>query len=69
MKLSARNIFKGKVVSIRSGPVMASVRVDIGGGNVVTAIVTSDAIEQLGVAEGAVVSVIVKATEVMLGAE
>jgi molybdopterin-binding protein len=36
MKLSARNVFKGKVVDIDKGQVTAIVRVDIGGGNVVT---------------------------------
>lgn len=69
MKLSARNIFKGTVVSVKSGPVMASVRVDIGGGNIITAIVTADALDQLAVVEGGTISVIVKATEVMLGTE
>lgn len=69
MKLSARNIFKGTVVSVKSGPVMASVRVDIGGGNIITAIVTADALDQLAVVDGGTISVIVKATEVMLGTE
>jgi molybdopterin-binding protein len=66
MQLSARNIFKGKVVDTTTGPIMAKVRVDIGGGNIVTAIVTADAVSALGVGIGDEISVVIKATEVML---
>lgn len=68
MKLSARNILKGKVKAIRKGAVAAQVAVDIGGGNVITSTVTVDAVEDLGLAEGKDVSVIIKASEVILGA-
>jgi molybdopterin-binding protein len=66
MKLSARNVFQGKVVSVKTGPIMASVKVDIGGGNVVTALISSDAANDLALAEGDQASVIMKATEVMI---
>jgi molybdopterin-binding protein len=66
MQLSARNVFKGKVIDATSGPIMAKVRVDIGSGNVVTAIVTADAMSALGVHAGDEISVVIKATEVML---
>jgi molybdopterin-binding protein len=66
MQLSARNIFKGKVVDTTAGPIMAKVRVDIGSGNIVTAIVTADAVSALGVGIGDEISVVIKATEVML---
>lgn len=66
MQLSARNVFKGKVVEATAGPIMAKVRVDIGGGNIVTAIVTADAVSALQVATGDEISVVMKATEVML---
>jgi molybdopterin-binding protein len=66
MKLSARNQLKGKVVEVRKGVVTASVKVDIGGGNVVTAIVSVEAVEELGLEPGKETTVIVKATEVML---
>lgn len=67
MKLSARNILKGKVVSVKKGAVAAQVGVDIGGGNIITSTVTVDAVEDLGIAEGKDISVIIKASEVILG--
>jgi molybdopterin-binding protein len=66
MKLSARNVLKGKVVEIKKGTVAAQVRVDIGGGNVVTSMITVDAVDDLGLAQGQEVSVIIKSSEVML---
>lgn len=67
MKLSARNAFKGKVVEIVIGPVNSRVKVDIGGGNVVTSVVTAGAVEDLGLAQGDEVQVIIKSSDVMLG--
>jgi molybdopterin-binding protein len=67
MQLSARNVFKGKVIDAMAGPIMAKVRVDIGSGNIVTAIVTADAMSALGVNIGDEISVVIKATGVMLG--
>ncbi|MGH6944330.1 MAG: TOBE domain-containing protein [Geminicoccaceae bacterium] len=65
MKLSARNVLKGKVVDIKKGAVAAQVRVDIGG-HVVTSMITVDGVEDLGIKQGDQVSVVIKATEVML---
>ncbi len=48
MKLSARNVFKGKVLEVLAGPINSRVKVDIGAGNVVTSIVTAGAVEDLG---------------------
>ena len=47
MKLSARNVLKGKVVEVKKGAVAAQVRVDIGG-HVLTSMITVDAVEDLG---------------------
>jgi molybdopterin-binding protein len=69
MKLSARNKFKGKITNIKEGPVNSTVQVDIGGGNVVTSMVTSEAVADLGLSEGKEAYVIIKASQVMLGAE
>jgi molybdopterin-binding protein len=69
MKLSARNKLKGTVSKINEGPVNSTVQVDVGGGNVVTAMVTSEAVADLGLSEGKEVYVIIKASQVMLGAE
>ena len=66
MKISARNVIKGKVVEIKKGAVAAQVKVDIGGGNMLTSMITVDAVEELGLDRGQEVSAIIKATEVML---
>lgn len=66
MKLSARNVFKGKVKKVKKGAVAAQVAVEIGGGNVITSTITVDAVEDLGLAEGKDVTVVIKASEVIL---
>jgi molybdopterin-binding protein len=66
MRLSARNQLKGRVTELRRGVVTASVKVDVGGGNVVTAIVSVEAVDELQLAVGRPATVIIKATEVML---
>ena len=67
MKLSARNQISGTIVAIVPGAVNGSIKVDIGGGNVVTANITEEAINELGLVEGDTVTVIVKASDVMIG--
>ena len=66
MKLSARNVLKGQAVEIKRGAVAAQVRVDVGGGNVITSMITVDALDDLGIKQGDQVSVVIKSTEVML---
>jgi molybdenum-pterin binding domain len=68
MRLSTRNQLKGTVTGVALGGIMAEVRVDIGGQTVVAAITRGSA-EELELAEGDTVTVLVKATEVMLGKE
>lgn len=65
MKLSARNQIEGTVKALKLGTVMAEVVIDIGGHELVSAITRGSA-EELGLAEGQTVTVVVKATEVML---
>jgi molybdopterin-binding protein len=69
MKLSARNVLKGKVVDIDRGKVTAIVRVDIGGGTIITSSVTLAAVKDLGLKKGSQVSAIIKASEVLLGVD
>jgi molybdopterin-binding protein len=66
MKLSARNVLKGQVVEIKKGAIAAQVQVDIGAGNVITSMITVDAVDDLGIKQGDQVSVVIKSTEVML---
>lgn len=67
MKLSARNQISGTIVAITPGAVNGSIKVDIGGGNIVTASITEEAVADLDLAEGDTVMVIVKASDVMIG--
>jgi molybdopterin-binding protein len=66
MKISARNVIKGKIVEVKTGAVAAQVKVEIGGGNMLTSMITVDAVEDLGLDKGQEVSVVIKASEVML---
>lgn len=65
MEVSARNQLKGTFRSVKLGTIMSEVAVDIGGQEIVAAI-TRGSTERLGLQEGAEVTVIVKATEVMI---
>ncbi|KQU53183.1 MULTISPECIES: TOBE domain-containing protein [Sphingomonas] len=67
MKISARNQFAGTVTAIAPGAVNGTVKVDIGGGHIVTASITEEAIADLGLAEGDTVTVLVKASDVLIG--
>jgi molybdopterin-binding protein len=67
MKMSTRNVIKGKVMDLKEGMVMAKVKVDIGGGQVMTAIITVEAVKELNVKVGDEVRLLVKATSVMVG--
>jgi molybdopterin-binding protein len=67
MNLSARNQIPGRVVSITPGAVNGTVKVDIGGGIVVTSSITEEAIADLALAEGDQVTVVVKASDVLIG--
>jgi len=66
-KLSARNVFAGKIVEIKRGTVAAQVKVEIGGGHIVTSSITVDAVDHLGLKPGSEVVAIIKASSVMLG--
>lgn len=67
MKISARNQIAGTVLSVTPGAVSASVKIDIGGGNIVTSSTTNEAVTDLGLAIGDNVTVIVKASDVLIG--
>jgi molybdate transport system regulatory protein len=70
MRLSTRNQFPGKVVSITTGEAMSIVKVAIDGTDlVVTAAVTKDAVDDLGLVVGSSTYALVKATEVQLAVD
>jgi molybdopterin-binding protein len=69
VRLSTRNQLAGTVSSVDLGSVMAVVKVNLAGGQQVTASITKDAAEDLGLRVGLAVTVLIKSTEVMLGVE
>jgi len=66
MKLSARNRFKGKVVSVEKGVITAKVKVEVKMPVTITAVITKEAVEDLDIKEGDEVEAIMKSTEVMI---
>jgi molybdopterin-binding protein len=69
MKISARNRLKGKVVEVTKGATTAHVRIDIGGGSIVTASVTNEAVDELGLAVGSDAYAVIKASDVMVAVD
>ena len=69
MKLSARNQFKGTVIDIQTGAVNGIVIIDLGGGNVMSATISMNAIRELGLEVGTEAYAVVKATSVMVGVD
>jgi molybdopterin-binding protein len=65
MKLSARNILKGKIVEVKKGQTTAHVRIDIGG-VVVTASITNESVDDLKLVAGQAAYAVVKSSDVMI---
>ena len=69
MKLSARNQFKGKVISIEEGAVNAIVQIEIAEGIVVTSTISMGSVKNLGLKVGKEAYAVIKATSVMVGVD
>ena len=67
MQLSARNQLEGKVTGVELGAVMANVKIEISEPNVITAVITKESAEKLGLKDGDDVTAIIKSTEVIIG--
>jgi molybdopterin-binding protein len=68
MKISARNVLKGKIVEVTKGATTAHVRIDIGG-TIVTASITNESVEDLGLVKGMEASAVIKASDVMVAVD
>jgi molybdopterin-binding protein len=66
MKISARNVLRGKIVEITKGATTAHVKIDIAS-TVVTASITNAAVDDLKLAPGKAAYAVVKASDVMIG--
>lgn len=67
MKLSARNVLPGKVVSVAKGATTAHVKVELAPGLTVFSAITNEAVEELDLKVGDVVSAVIKSSDVMIG--
>jgi molybdopterin-binding protein len=66
MKLSARNVLKGKVTQVTKGQTTAHVKIEIAGGVVITASITNEAVDELKLKAGEAAYAVIKASDVMI---
>jgi molybdopterin-binding protein len=69
MKISARNVLKGKVKEVKPGAVNTEVTVVLAGGNEIVSIITKASAERLGLTEGKEVYAVIKASNVMIAVD
>jgi molybdopterin-binding protein len=69
MKISARNVLKGKVIKIVRGAVNAEVTLELPGGSQVVSIITITSVDSLGIKEGAQAYAVIKASSVMIAVD
>ena len=69
MKISARNILKGKVVKVVRGAVNAEVTLELPGGIQIVSIITNGSVDSLGLKEGMQAYAVVKASSVMIAVD
>jgi molybdopterin-binding protein len=67
MKLSARNVLKGRVLQVVRGKTTGHVKLDVGGGTVITASITMEAIADLKLRRGDTAYAVIKASDVIVG--
>lgn len=69
MKLSARNMLKGKVKQIVAGAVNSEVIIELPGGEQIVSVITKESVESLGLEAGKEVYAVIKASNVMVAVE
>ena len=69
MRISARNQIKGTVIEVKKGATTSHVRVDIGNGQIITSAITNEAVEELGIKVKDHVTVVAKASDVMIAVD
>ncbi len=69
MKISARNVLKGRIQQLTAGAVNTEVVVELAGGAQVVSIITKSSAETLGLEEGKEVYAVIKASDVMIAVE
>ena len=69
MRISARNQIKGTVIEVKKGATTSHVRVDIGNRQIVTSSITNESVDELGIKAKDKVTVVVKASDVMIAVD
>ena len=69
MKISARNVLKGKVKQVKLGAVNAEVIVELPGGAEIVSIITKESAQNLKLKKGKAVYAVIKASNVMIGVD
>jgi molybdopterin-binding protein len=69
MKLSARNMLKGKVKQVNAGAINTEVTIALDGGNEIVSVITKASAERLGLAPGKEVYAVIKATNVIIATD
>ena len=69
MKLSARNVWLGKVVEIHQGAVNTVVGIKLKGGDMISTVITDNSVKRLELEPGKEVIAIIKASSVLLGCQ
>jgi molybdopterin-binding protein len=69
MKLSARNVMRGKVVAVTRGATTSHVKIEVAPGFIVTASITNEAVDELGLSVGKPATAIVKSSDVIVAVD
>jgi molybdopterin-binding protein len=69
MKISARNQIAGTIVEVVKGATTSHVRVDVGGGVIVTASITNESVDELKLKKGQKAYAVIKASDVMVAVD
>jgi molybdopterin-binding protein len=69
MRISARNMLKGKITQVTKGQTTAHVKIELAGGDVVTAAITNESVDALGLKVGSAAAAVIKASDVMVAVD
>jgi molybdopterin-binding protein len=69
MKISARNVLKGRVKKIVRGAVNSEVVIELAGGGEITSIITNTSVDNLSLQEGSPAYAVIKASSVMIAVD
>ena len=69
MKISARNILKGKVKNIKTGAINNEVTIELVGGTEIVSVITKESTEELQLTNGSSIYAIIKASNVIIGTD